>query len=38
LRLIRLSISELQLNHLPPGKVKELDQQEFFESLGIPLP
>jgi len=38
LRLIRLSISELQLDHLPPGKVKELAQQEFFESLGIPLP
>lgn len=38
LRLIRLSISDLHLNHLPPGKVKELGQKEFFESIGIPLP
>jgi 23S rRNA pseudouridine2457 synthase len=38
LRLIRLSISNLQLNDLPPGKVKELKQKEFFESIGIPLP
>ena len=38
LRLIRLSISNLQLNDLPPGKVRELDQKDFFESIGIPLP
>lgn len=38
LRLIRLSISNLQLNDLPPGKVKELGQKDFFESIGIPLP
>ncbi len=38
LRLIRLSISNLQLGNLPPGAVKELAQQDFYESLGIQNP
>jgi 23S rRNA pseudouridine2457 synthase len=38
LRLIRLSISDLQLDHLPPGTVKELQQDEFYKNLGIPRP
>lgn len=38
LRLIRLSISNLYLGDLPPGKIKELTQQDFFESLGISQP
>jgi len=38
LRLIRLSISNLQLEHLPPGSVKELGEVEFFKSLGIQRP
>ena len=33
LRLIRLSISNLALNNLPPGAVKELTQQEFCTKL-----
>ncbi len=38
LRLIRLSISELKLDNLPPGTVKEMEQQEFYKNLGIQLP
>ena len=38
LRLVRLSISNLHLYDLPPGAVKELDQTEFYKSLGIGLP
>lgn len=38
LRLIRLSISNLELENLPPGAVKELEQTAFYKSLGIALP
>ncbi len=38
LRLVRLNISNLQLNNLPPGAVQELPQQEFYSRLGITLP
>ena len=38
LRLIRLSISDMVLGDLPPGTVKELEQQEFFKRLGIQQP
>jgi 23S rRNA pseudouridine2457 synthase len=38
LRLVRLSISNLQLNNLPPGAVKELPQKEFYKMLGIIAP
>lgn len=34
-RLVRLSISDLQLGDLKPGEVKELEQKQFFELLGI---
>lgn len=35
LRLIRLSISNLQLNDLKPGEVKELDERHFYSLLGM---
>ncbi len=35
LRLVRLSIENLQLGNLEPGRVKEFTEQEFFELLGI---
>lgn len=35
LRLIRVSIGNLKLGDLEPGKVRELDEQEFFELIGI---
>jgi 23S rRNA pseudouridine2457 synthase len=38
LRLIRLSISNLHLNDLAPGKVKELSASDFFNALGIKQP
>jgi 23S rRNA pseudouridine2457 synthase len=38
LRLIRLSISGLELDHLPPGTVKEMEQTAFYKSLGIAIP
>ncbi len=38
LRLIRLSISNLHLNNLPPGATKELTATEFFKLLGIAQP
>ncbi len=31
LRLIRLSIDELQLSNLPPGEVKEIEEDELFK-------
>ncbi|MBS1495321.1 MAG: rRNA pseudouridine synthase [Bacteroidetes bacterium] len=34
-RLIRLSISNMYLNNMYPGEVKELEKQEFFALLGI---
>lgn len=34
-RLIRLSIEDLMLGDLPPGKVKELQEAEFFSLLKI---
>jgi 23S rRNA pseudouridine2457 synthase len=37
LRLIRLSISNIQLNDLKPGAVKELDESRFYHLLGIEL-
>lgn len=37
-RLIRLSISDLRLDDLKPGEVKELEQNHFFEFLGINKP
>lgn len=38
LRLIRLSISNLNLNNLPPGAVLELQQRDFYKCLGIAAP
>ncbi len=35
LRLIRLSISNIKLNDLKPGEVKELDEKTFYDLLGI---
>jgi 23S rRNA pseudouridine2457 synthase len=35
LRLIRVSISNLTLNGMSPGEVKELSEQEFFKGLDI---
>ena len=34
-RLVRLSISNLHLGDLPPGKVKELDKETFFNLLEL---
>lgn len=38
LRLIRLSISGIQLGNLQPGEVKELEEKDFYELLGIQAP
>ena len=38
LRLIRLSISDMMLDDLPPGSVKEFDGEEFYKKLCIPKP
>jgi len=35
LRLIRISISDLKLQGLKPGEIRELDQQSFYDFLGI---
>lgn len=35
LRLVRLSIEDLQLGNLQPGSVKELTEKDFFQLLGI---
>ncbi len=35
LRLIRVSIGNLKLNDLEPGAVKEFEEKEFFELIGI---
>ncbi len=35
LRLIRLSIDNIQLNDLQPGHIKELEEKNFFDLLGI---
>ena len=35
LRLIRISIEDLKLGDLQPGSVKELNEKEFFELIGI---
>ena len=35
LRLIRISIGNLKLNDLAPGAVKEFEEKEFFELIGI---
>ena len=35
LRLIRVSIGNLKLGDLPPGAVKEMEEKEFFELIGI---
>lgn len=34
-RLVRLSISDIHLNDLKPGEVKELDEKSFYNQLGI---
>jgi 23S rRNA pseudouridine2457 synthase len=34
-RLIRVSIEELCLDDLAPGKVKEIEERQFFELLRI---
>ncbi|MEJ7913925.1 MAG: pseudouridine synthase [Chitinophagaceae bacterium] len=34
-RLIRVAIEDMQLDHLPPGDVQELSQQEFFRLLHL---
>lgn len=38
LRLIRLSISDMMLDDMPPGSVKELEKDMFYKKLCIPLP
>ena len=38
LRLIRLSISGIQLGDLQPGEVKEIGEKLFYELLGIQVP
>ena len=38
LRLIRLSISDLMLDDLQPGAVKELQAKDFYKKLGIQQP
>jgi 23S rRNA pseudouridine2457 synthase len=35
-RLIRISIEDLCLSDLPPGKIRELDEKDFFDKLRIP--
>ncbi len=35
LRLIRLSISDIQLGDIKPGEVKELNELEFYSFLGV---
>ncbi len=35
LRLIRVSIGNLKLRDLKPGEVKEMNEQDFFELIGI---
>jgi 23S rRNA pseudouridine2457 synthase len=35
IRLVRIAIENLQLNELPPGGVKEIPEEEFFELLKI---
>ena len=37
LRLIRISIEDLELGTLAPGEIKELSEQEFFSLLKLPL-
>jgi 23S rRNA pseudouridine2457 synthase len=37
MRLIRVSIGDLQLNHLPPSGVKEIEEQELCQLLNIVL-
>ncbi len=37
-RLIRLSIEDLELADLPVGGIKEMEEKLFFEQLKIPLP
>jgi 23S rRNA pseudouridine2457 synthase len=34
-RLIRISIEDLSLNHIPPGTVKEISEEEIFKKLKI---
>jgi 23S rRNA pseudouridine2457 synthase len=34
-RLIRISIEDLELGDLPPGKIKELEEREFFKLLKL---
>ena len=34
-RLIRVSIEQLELSHLQPGEVKEINEEEFFARLDI---
>lgn len=38
IRLIRLSIEDMQLGELPPGLVKEVDEGTFFRQLRLGLP
>ena len=38
LRLIRLSISDIQLGDLQPGEVREIGEKEFYELLHIRVP
>jgi 23S rRNA pseudouridine2457 synthase len=35
LRLIRLSISDVTLNNLKPGEVREINEENFYQLLGI---
>ena len=34
-RLIRVSIEDLELGNLPPGEVREIEEEEFFKKLHI---
>lgn len=36
-RLIRVSIEQLELSYLQPGEVKEINEQDFFAQLDIPI-
>lgn len=38
LRLVRISIEDLTLGNLPPGHVKELNEQDFFKLIGVDYP
>jgi 23S rRNA pseudouridine2457 synthase len=38
IRLIRVAIEEIRLGDLPPGKVLEMEEDDFFRQLKLPIP